>query len=336
MTNTSRLGMGSAEAAECSNMQEDLAALLSRNLSLSANPLAASSEAADHYPWTDEAQIPQNEPTIKYSASQHYHHSAHLATTSEQPSVSGAEPSMTEGPLTDDSTVEIILSRHGIDPTVLLPAQLTLFRQADTAQQMRLVELWRINPSGPGDGGLALGYGQATAFEQELNLARLHRQRELFEEGRMGGQGRPADSDVAVCGNEMRTVAIEGGDGRNLDRDTLSEPYIVSGYEVLARREYDQQGQSQAKQSYAPFGSAVGGQWPSEGQPRSAMASADPQLYSPSVDPVYQGPEMWRKLVGQQDVACQYGAFDQVNQFGGLGAAPEVVIVHGSEDEEML
>ena len=58
---------------------------------------------------------------------QHYHHSAHQAST-------------------NDSQVSSDLDNAGINAAALLPTQLALFKNADLEQKQRLIELWRIAP----------------------------------------------------------------------------------------------------------------------------------------------------------------------------------------------
>src|SRR5580700_8264261 len=135
--------------------QEELAILLSRNLSLYNNTYTEPIPPAVIH------QTTKPEEAITYSITQHYHHSAHLAHKPSRPaSDSGA---------TDQKTTEIILARHGVDVATLFPSQIELFKTADPSQQMRLVELWRISPPNYGGHALAQDFGTwpATSFEQE-------------------------------------------------------------------------------------------------------------------------------------------------------------------------
>jgi hypothetical protein len=163
--------------------QEDLAALFSRNLSLQNTYVAPAEEPS------------QVEAPIVYSISQHYHHSAHLA--SQQPSRPASEP-----PQTGQFTTEIILSRHGVDVNSLSSSQLDLFKTADASQQMRLVELWRISP--PGNGGHALTHDlvniPVTNFAQEEAMAMLRYERQMNEErmSRTVGDQHAMDSESTM------------------------------------------------------------------------------------------------------------------------------------------
>jgi hypothetical protein len=116
----------------------------------------------------------------------------------------------------------------------------------------------------------------------------------------------------------MPLTPLQGGDGR---WPGTAEPYMASGYEVLAQREYEQSAAT-SKDTYSHFGTAVGG-------------------YSRSTDPVYNTVEdvhrlpnvggNWQQLVEQRQQAMenQYGAFEQFHNNGGMTAG------HG-QDEEML
>ena len=283
-------------------MQEDLAALFSRNLSLAPKNQTSAVAQAD-------PQEAQHDSPINYSISQHYHHSAHLASPTPTSRLSSHDEAATDSQYTDQVTTEIILSRNGVDPSTLASGQLSLFQQADSSQKMRLVELWRISAPGPNDSPLLPAYDTRLipSMEQEEALAKLRLERRSFEERRKWGYS-------SIQGSQAENNRLE-------DRPALTEPYISSGYESLAQREYDRS-QGDSKESFEPLGPAVGGSWVADAKP-----------FSSALDPVYQGSDMWQDLTGQQDMACQYGTYEQANQFG---ASPGVVIVRDTEDEEML
>lgn len=286
--------------------QEELSTLFSRNLNLHNTYVAP----------------PQPEPTpaaeepIIYSISQHYNHSAHI-----RPARPASEP-----PQTDQLTAEIILARHGVDSSALFPSQIDLFKTAAPEQQMRLVELWRICPPDYCPGNLAqdLGSWPTTSFEQEESMAKLRYERQILEErmSRAGGDIQSMDSDtMSDSSTAMPLTPIQGGDGRWANNHV--EPYMASGYEALAQREYEASANA-SKDSYSHFGTAVGG--PS---------------YTPATDPVYKKvddidryPNVgsdWQAHDEQRQMAMenQYGAFLQQFQHNSGG-------VTMAEDEEML
>jgi len=95
------------------------------------------------------------------------------------------------------------------------------------------------------------------------------------------------------------------------------ESYMTTGYEELARREYEKSMQQQqpTRDVYSHFGSAVGG-----------------HIYNKATDPVYNiipnsGPE-WEQRQ-QQAMENQYGAFQQKG-WGG------VTMIQHDDDMEML
>jgi hypothetical protein len=224
-------------------MNEDLVNLFSRNLSF--NPYVAPPEEPS-----------QSEEPIIYSITQHYHHSAHVAAPQS------ARPA-SEPPQTDQLTTEIILSRHGVHIASLSPAQITLFKTADPSQQMRLIQLWQFykitaTPSISQD----LSNYQTTSFEQEEAMAKLRYERQMLEErmSRTGGDlGTDTDDTMSdeSSTTPMPMTPIQGGDGRWTELH-VAEPYMSSGYEALAQREYEQSA-GPPKDVYSHFGSAVGG-----------------------------------------------------------------------------
>jgi len=281
------------------NGHEELVDLFSRNLSF--NPYVAPQE------------LPlQSEAPIIYSISQHYNHSSHIVA--QQPARPASEP-----PQTDQLTTEIILSRHGVDVATLSPAQITLFKTADSSQQMRLIQLWQLYQNDPPSTiSQDLSNYQRTSFEQEEAIAKLRYERQMLEErmSRTGGdQGMDTDDAMSDESSTTPMTPIQGGDGR---WSGLAEPYMSSGYEALARREYEQSA-GPSKDTYSHLGTAVGG-----------------QSYNHATDPVYRSIEDVHKYPNisdecrQQSMENQYGAFAQFQHNGGVSAGGY------NGDEEML
>lgn len=249
--------------------QEDLAALFYRNLSLQNPPLQPEPSI----------QVTQPEEPIIYSITQHYHHSAHLAAQRAARAVS--EPSTT-----DQQTTEIILARHGVDVSTLFPSQIDLFKTADSSQQMRLVELWRISPNTTSSTiAQDLGSWHPTSFQQEEALAKLRLERQMMEERASRNQ---LDEDVMSDGelSNAPLTPVQGGDGRW--GAPQPEPYMISGYESLAARDYELSSAHQPKDVYSHFGTAVGG--PS---------------YNKATDPVYRNNQEWARDTQQQQQAME-------------------------------
>lgn len=208
---------------------------------------------------------PPPTPTANFSVSQHYHHSAHqvptVATTSE---------------LTDFAAIDL-LRDHGIDPSQLSVSQGDLFKKADTDQRDRLIELWRISHPQPTDWQGADG-PQVTTVKQEEELARMR------YEGNSG-----------LNESQAKTTGLTG---TRMDDDTNSvEPYVKSGYEVLAERDYNVQAHkfTHDKNTYNPLGSAVG--------------------LPHALDPAFNSKEWWQ-FMDSAPADMQYGMFEQMQYYG--------------------
>lgn len=252
------------------NMQihDDLAALFSRNMTF--NPEAVPKEMPQ------EVAVPEqtNQPII-YCISQHYNHSAHIAKLSSQNADSQRHSS--EPPQSEVVSSETILRNHGVDPSTLTPSQLQLFRIADTAQRRRLVELWSICPPNNGADIPALAWS-STTMEQEEHLAQLRYERQQHNH---------------IMSLDGTTVQSANGTWVH-QASQESEPYMMSGYEEIMRRERErEEANAHPKDAYSHFGTAVGG--PS---------------YTPSTDPVYLGADYARHQL-QLALAEQYGSFEQ-------------------------
>ncbi|MCJ1282072.1 hypothetical protein MMC26_001395 [Xylographa opegraphella] len=256
----------------------------------------------------------QEEPTrevpITYSISQHYHHSAHISSGNnhqDQPQ----SPLPTYVSSAQDKAKEL-LSHHGIDPASLLPSQILLFELAAPDQQSRLVELWRISPpeyTNYGKEELAeqLGSWQHTTLEQEEEMARLRYERNAAHSNT---KPPPEDKDQGSVRQEDKYTLEEG--------DHLAmEPYIRSGYEILAERDYNHQ---------AAMGSNMG----------DKLLLSGPgceNRYNQAADPAFNSKGWW-EVYSEQPMEHQYGMFDQMNQF--RSTSHEVGGSYGQEDEEML
>lgn len=248
---------------------EELAALFSRNLTFQSR----------HLP----APEPEPEPII-YSISQHYTHSAHVVRQPEPIQEQPPRPS-SEPPQTQEPSAEFILSSYGVDQTALSASQMELFKSAEHSQKLRLIELWRICPPANSHENPAVAW-QTTTVEQEEMLAQLRYERQLAEDEQkrtvMSLDGTPLTPVQSTDGQWMST--------------SYMEPYMLSGYEALARREYEESAREQyidaafkPKDIYSHLGSAVGA-----------------QPYRPATDPVYNNNDWARQ---QQTMENLYGAY---------------------------
>ncbi|OJD18570.1 hypothetical protein AJ78_01411 [Emergomyces pasteurianus Ep9510] len=334
-------GLSAAEGD--SKMQDDLAALFARQMSVASirtpNPNPASppqsGEPAVTFPTPDMSpSSPSPLSTsisrpIVYNISQHYHHSAHqlpgLRTWSTLPAT--LHDLQQAG-----IPAEEMLLRSKVDPTTLFPSQLTLFTQADLEQKARLIELWQISRPTAGNPISLRAFGNSDVIPASSPLI---------------------PSSIHVSSDAMNEVdsmdqdaTVTGGVGNGVDTSNQqAEPYVMSGYEALAQREYkasaarDACEHAFAEQSQSSVAAAAGTPTPT---PTSAS-------YKPAVDPVYKGHDWW----GQQDqqqrhgqhgqgpsdlllqpMENQYGAFEQRSNTIYMGCG--VRRAHWLEDQEML
>jgi hypothetical protein len=274
-------------------MHDELAALFSRNLTFNSE-VQAPAPAPEP---VQEQPAPEPKPII-YSVSQHYTHSAHVvraqpAQQREEPQRHSSEPPQTESP-----SPEAVLRDHGVDPSTLTPSQVQLFRIADTPQQLRLIELWSICPPGNGGDIPALAWS-STTVEQEEHLA--HMRYERAQQHELQQQQQQQQQQQAM---PLDSAAYQTGDGRWVDSPDNSdtEPYMLSGYEEMMRRENQRQLQNRFQDVHSHF------------TPQPA--------YTPATDPVYMGADYARQ---QQmlDMASQYGNYQQ---FGGQSESMDVMM----------
>lgn len=183
---------------------------------------------------------------IVYSST-HYTHSAHLASP-QRPSTAPARTHI------DPSDLQNIFINNSIDPSLLFPSQVDLFHNADDSQRLRLLELWRISlPSNrPGSplslsGDIQFNVAQQlydwppTSLAQEEAMAKLRYEHIMAEkaqsdhilghEEELATSMSPKSESEAV--RETRVVLASNEGGENV------EPYMASGYDMLAKREYE-------------------------------------------------------------------------------------------------
>ncbi|WYZ42580.1 hypothetical protein EsH8_VI_000279 [Colletotrichum jinshuiense] len=289
--------------------QDDLATLFSRNLTF--NPEVQSQVQT---PKVEEElkQTPDPAPTnpastpapIIYSITQHYTHSAHIARRPEQQAQEHQRPS-SEPPQTEQLTPEAVLSQHGVDPSVLSPSQIQLFRISEEPHQLRLIEIWRAAPPTSSTDNPSLAW-TSTTLEQEEQLARLR-----FERMEAEKQQQEQQQQNAIM--SLDGTQVQSNDGRWLANSISPhvEPYMMSGYEEMMRREYEREElQARSSGNYSHYGSAVGG-----------------STYKPATDPVYKGfGDDWaREQQMQMQMENQYGAFQHFGSPAGNMEAMEIL-----------
>lgn len=207
----------------------------------------------------------------------------------------------------DDSTYQ--LTSHGIDVSVLSPAQIRLFSNALPEQQARLIELWQIAPPKLSDRNV--GNWPQTSFEQEEDLARTRYLQMVTP--------ITIPSEKSAVQQIQTGITIEA-ESPTESRHPNAEPYMVNGYASTSPED--------------------------NGYP---FRSEDNRIvdYNRARDPVYQhqnlnkkqdqsSREWWKHGSGtdemgyQQSLEHQYGAFQMRNFYG------SEQVGHQQEDEEML
>lgn len=268
--------------------QDELTQLFSAQMRLSQNP-QHDSQATQTAPVHSSAQ--QQEETaaqpIVY-ASQHYTHSYHVAPTrqvEQEPKESHIDP----------SELHAVLLRNSIDPSLLFPSQIDLFQNADNDQRLRLLELWRISPP-LGNNARQLYDWPPTSLAQEEAMAKLRYERMVEERAQQDEiQKHQHQLDQSMDQSTDTAAVLAARDILSGSPDTAAEPYILSGYDMLARREYEESADTAANELRASTS------------------------YNQATDPVYMHagqPGLWEKNVGSMlDMENQYGAFAHARDF---------------------
>ncbi|KAF2658243.1 hypothetical protein K491DRAFT_702885 [Lophiostoma macrostomum CBS 122681] len=282
---------------EDANMQqEELARLFSASMSLFQVPQSMTPQHDQQVSEQQPVQPQQGPEAIQTPspiiyASQHYTHSYHVVPNRQNPPAYQAHAAASE--------LEAMLQRNSIDPSHLFPSQIDLFQNADNDQRLRLLELWRISPP-QGRQGYPEGvdYNTSrqlydwppTSLAQEEAMAKLRYEKMLEERASEDIHTHQQHMDQSMDQeNESAAVRATG----DLLASEHAEPYIVSGYDMLAKREYEQ----------------------------SAVAAAkhlqESTRYNQATDPVYNANNgTWDKNVGSiLDMENQYGAFAHARDY---------------------
>ncbi|KAF3032538.1 hypothetical protein E8E12_003456 [Didymella heteroderae] len=168
------------------------------------------------------------------------------------------------------SELGAILLRNSINPEMLFPSQVELFQNADDDQRLRLLELWRISPPQGRQ-----GYPEGSDYNMS---------RQLYD-----WPPTSLAQEEAMAKLRYEKAQQEEQKARELSASPqVAEPYMMSGYDMLAKREYEQ--------------------------------SAKEPSYNQATDPVYNssnGNGLWQKNVGSiSDMENNYGAFAYAREYG--------------------
>ncbi|KAK5658885.1 hypothetical protein OQA88_1699 [Cercophora sp. LCS_1] len=260
-----------------SMQDEELAALFARNFSLQQPaPLPVPVPVAVEQP---------KEQKIVY-ISQHYTHSAHVVRHDVEPPLQSPRPA-SEPPQPEHSTVEAVLRNHGVDPSCLSSAQLSLFKTVDDPQKLKLLELWRVCPPTNSLDNPTLAWSMTSVSQEELLAKMRYEQRQRAEQ----------ETVMSLDGTPL--TPIQGGDGRWISNMSYSymEPYMATGYEEMARREYEES----ARRAFAES------MQPSKEITSQFGTATDASIYKPATDPVYRTSGADLEFRRQDAMADQYG-----------------------------
>ncbi|KAL1864415.1 hypothetical protein Daus18300_007647 [Diaporthe australafricana] len=209
-------------------VQDDLSSLFSKNLTLTSKP----------------PPTPPQDDKIVY-ISQHYNHSAHITAQQQQPQAQQDEPVQrpsSEPPRSDLQDLELLLRSHGVDTSSLSLPQVELFRNAADPQKARLIQLWTICPPGNPADNSTLTWSNTTVEQEEM----LAQRRFEFQQQQQQQQGPADEAVMSLDGTDTGTTfgssptSMQSGDGRWVAHTQhYMEPYMQSGYEQLAKKEYD-------------------------------------------------------------------------------------------------
>jgi hypothetical protein len=125
-----------------SKIQDELAMLFDRQMSMTMAP-TPTPPRNDNYEAIPVAPQPISQPNLSYSITQHYNHSAHVASSAPTTSNTQAN-SQADSMALLVQDIHAVLRHHGLDPAAFSMGQLELFKNADPAQQKRLIQTWQF------------------------------------------------------------------------------------------------------------------------------------------------------------------------------------------------
>jgi hypothetical protein len=275
--------------------QDELAGLFSQKLNFS-NPTPPPEK--QYSPPAPESKPEANDPQPAIFASQHYVPNHHVVPIRHSVPVRFFNPPQTTPPpqpqpLSDEEMVDM-LQRNGIDPATLFPSQVALLRNADLDQRLRLLELWRISP--PNLGHYDLAQEQATwlttSLQQEEQMAKLRYERKITERTLSPVQPQELERPSSAPESSRTRLSVH------------AEPYMTTGYEMLAQREYEQSNSTLLQET---------------------------TKYNQATDPVFRSSSAsWDK--GVADMENRYGVYEEMRDGT---SAPNAAALNGL-DEDMI
>jgi hypothetical protein len=187
-----------------------------------------------------------------------------------------------------------ILGRHNIEPSSLSLAQLKLFEHAPADQRLRLIYMWQI---------LSQNSGHIIAESANVSTPRSESCRmDIGNQGNHFWDSQSHSQEEQCQGTREPTMDYQDQMDDGMCEFHDAEPYMISGYEALARRDYD-------------FSAGR----PVTMQDTVAPLRVEPTTGSPynlASDPVFGGKRWWEHTE-IEPMERQYGVFEQINQSSG-------------------
>ncbi|KAF2669696.1 hypothetical protein BT63DRAFT_440290 [Microthyrium microscopicum] len=239
--------------------QDELAGLFARTMNLDTMTPPPDPQLQAPPPPFEEPKEDESKQIVY--TSMHYNHSRHVVPIRfHRTEETTPEPQL---PLTDEEMFGLLV-QNSIDPHSLFASQVHLLRHADGEQRLRLLELWRISP--PNVGSYDLSKQQqswtTTTMQQEEELAKQRYERMMEE--RSFGVTRNMNSNPDLSNGPGLTTGTlditppERPATAPGTKTIYAEPYMASGYEYLAKREYEQSCQPRYSQATDPVYIAFG------------------------------------------------------------------------------
>lgn len=231
--------------------QDELAALFQQSLNFQT-PAAEPEPVQQAQEQGHDIEIETHHQPIIYASTHYTPNTTHLSRTHSAPPNLATPPP----PPSKDPALIALFARHAIDITALSPGQLTLFTGAatDPDQQLRLLELWRITLPAATDDGV---WTTATNLEMEERLARERWERMNHRPAHINTT-TAADMDM-MTDDETSSPTSTLASPTGMPGTCGAEPYMMSGYEMLAKREYE--GGSNQKATDPVYKAAVENQY---------------------------------------------------------------------------
>ncbi|KAK3111669.1 hypothetical protein LTR53_012837 [Teratosphaeriaceae sp. CCFEE 6253] len=239
---------GKSEGTMNSTQHDELSQLFAQNMQLSYQAAQQQQQQQQHRPPI--TIIPpmsekQEEQQPTHYISSHYTGTAHIRPDTTSPPSHSPPPPYHETPMPD--ALATLLREHSIDPSALLPAQIHLVANADYAQRLRLLELWRISPpsSYPLETHLRREWRHTSVEQEEAEARARYAMRSAGrgttyvpppEEQMLDTHVVAPISPIREAGDpawppaaRMRAASIAAG--RKLGGDAAAaEPYMQNGY----------------------------------------------------------------------------------------------------------